>query len=64
MNFLNFILENKNAIIAIPQEVKIIFLIALGLSIIIGLIRGLWNLIRIAAVVAIVYFIASFFGVF
>lgn len=64
MNILNIFLENKDAILAIPQELKLIFLGLLALSIVIGLIRGLFKIVKIAAIAAVIYFVLAFFGVF
>lgn len=64
MNILNIFLENKDAILAIPQELKLIFLGLLALSIVIGLIKGLFKIVKIAAIAAVIYFVLAFFGVF
>ena len=64
MNILNIFLENKDAILAIPQELKLIFLGLLALSIVIGLIKGLFKIVKIAAIAAMIYFVLAFFGVF
>lgn len=64
MNILNIFLENKDAVLTIPQELKLIFLGLLILSIVIGLIKGLFKIVKIAAIAAVIYFVLAFFGVF
>ena len=61
--FLKLFLENKDALIALPTEVKTIFLISLAIFIGMGIARKAMKLLSIAAVVAVLYFGCSFLGV-
>ena len=56
-------IQNKDAVLSLPQEVKIILVISLVLMIGLGIIKKVWKLVKIAAIVAIVYFLLTTLGV-
>ena len=64
MWILRFILENKDALLALPQEVKIITVATFALSIGLSLIKSAWRFAKILALVAGAYFLLSWLGVF
>ena len=60
--FLKLFLENKDALLALPTEVKTIIVISIAAMILSGLIRKATKLLSIACVVAIGYFACTYLG--
>ena len=60
----NFLYENKDAIIALPQEVKIIILAALCISIGTSLIKSAFRFAKVLILVAAAYFLMNWLGIF
>lgn len=58
-----FILENADAFFALPGEVKIMILAALLIMIVYGIVRKLWSLVKIIAVIALAYFALTGIGI-
>lgn len=56
-------IQNKDAILSLPQEVKIILIVSLVITIGLGIIKKVWRLVKVAAVVAIIYFLLTTTGV-
>lgn len=57
------ILNNKDAILSLPTEVKTIVLIALGLMFGSSIIRGAAKLLKFTVVAAVIYFACTTFGI-
>ena len=57
--FYNLFLENKDALLALPTEIKTIAMIAMIVSIGGGIIRRMWKLVEIVIVVGLLYFVAT-----
>lgn len=58
-----FILENADAFFALPGEVKIMILAVLLIMIVYGIVRKLWSLVKIIAVIALAYFVLTGIGI-
>ena len=56
-------IQNKGAILSLPQEVKIILIVSLVITIGLGIIKKVWRLVKVAAVVAVIYFLLTTMGV-
>ena len=56
-------LQNQDAILSLPQEIKIILVISLAITIGTSLIKKAWRFAKIAAIVALIYFALSSTGV-
>ena len=57
------ILQNSSALLALPTEVKILLLVAIILSIVMGLIRKAERLFKFALFAGIVYLVCTVCGV-
>lgn len=58
----NLFMENKDAVLALPTEIKTILMISLAITIGGGIVRRVWGLVKVMIVVAILYFGATFLG--
>ena len=58
-----FILENADAFFALPGEVKIMILALLLIMIVYGIVRKLWSLVKVIAVIALAYFALTGIGI-
>lgn len=56
-------MENKDALLALPSSVKTICAVSIAILFGMGLLRSAMRLIKIMAVVAVVYFGAVYLGV-
>lgn len=56
-------LSHADAFLALPNEVKVLLLAAIILSMVLGIIRKIWKLVKISAVVGIIYMILMATGV-
>ena len=59
----NLFMENKDALLSLPQEVKIILLVSLAIFIGTAILKKAWRFAKIAALVAVGYFVLAGFGV-
>lgn len=55
--------QNQDALISLPTEVKTIMTISIVICLLSGIIRKAAKLLRVAIIVAIVYFACTYFGI-
>lgn len=60
--FLKLFLENKDALIALPTEVKMIIVAAIVITLVSGIIKKAVKLLSTAAFLAACYFICTYIG--
>lgn len=58
-----FILGNADAFYALPNEIKILILAALLIMIVLGIMKKLWRLVKLAVFIAVCYFALTWTGV-
>ena len=64
MNSIIWMIENnKDALMSIPAEVKMILVGLIALSIVLGIVKKAAKLIKLAAWAGIIYFALTYFGV-
>lgn len=63
MWILRLIYENKDALLAVPHEIKVILLCALALSFMVSLAKSAWRLLKYTLIVAAIYFVLTYIGV-
>lgn len=66
MNFISLVYifgQNADAFMSLPQELKILIVVALAAMIIAGIIRKVWKLVKVSIILAILYVLLSTFGI-
>lgn len=59
----NILYQNKDAILALPYEVKVIALITLALMFGTSIIKKAKNLLKFAIIATVLYFVLTYFGI-
>lgn len=55
--------ENKNAILSLPHEVKMILMVSLAIMFGAGIMKKAYKFIKITAIITIIYFALTYFGI-